>query len=350
MNEVIPESYRSFLKQIKERIASSQFKAAAAVNRELTKLYWEIGSAIHKKQEVEGWGAQVIERLAKDLQNTFPGVEGFSRSNVFRMKAFFSAYEKVAQAVRQFEVLPIFGIPWGHNILLLQKLKNNEERLWYAHKAIENGWSRSSLKDWIKAELYQRQGKAITNFTEKLPDPQSRLAQETLKDPYNFDFLVLTDGYKEKELEQGLIEHVQKFLIELGQGFAFLGRQYPITVEGDVHYIDLLFYHTKLHCYVVVELKAGSFDPRDAGQMNFYLSAVDAILRTSQDNPSIGLLLCKDKKGLKVEYALRDIHKPIGVASYETKIIESLPDDLKSSLPSVEELEQELIGDDSTQA
>ena len=217
-----------------------------------------------------------------------------------------------------------------------------KSRLWYAEQTIENGWSRSSLEDWIKADLYKKQGKAVTNFTEKLPHPQSRLAQETLKDPYNFDFLTLTDGYKELELEQGLIEHIQKLLIELGQGFAFLGRQYPITVEGDVHYIDLLFYHVKLHCYVVVELKAASFDPRDAGQMNFYLSAVDAMLKSSKDNASIGLLLCKGKKGLKVEYALQDIRKPIGVASYEVTILEKLPKELKGSLPTVQEIEAEL--------
>ena len=196
--------------------------------------------------------------------------------------------------------------------------------------------------DWIKTDLYKRKGKAITNFKEKMPPNQSMLAEETLKDPYNFDFLTLANNFREKELEQGLIDHIQKVLIELGQGFAFLGRQYPITVEGDVHYIDLLFYHTKLHCYVVVELKAGSFDPRDAGQMNFYLNAVDDMIKSDQDNPSIGLLLCKDKKGLKVEYALKGIHKPIGIASYEVTLLEKLPKDLKGSLPTIKEIEAEL--------
>lgn len=252
--------------------------------------------------------------------------------------------KKFAESYRDFEIVQqlVALIPWGHTIWLLDKVKYQEQRLWYTQQAIQNGWSRSSLEDWIKADLYKKQGKAITNFVEKLPQPESRLAQETLKDPYNFDFLALTDGYREQELEQGLIDHLQKFLIELGQGFAFLGRQYPITVDGDVHYIDLLFYHTKLHCYVVVELKAGSFDPRDAGQMNFYLSAVDAILKTPQDNSSIGLLLCKDKKGLKVEYALQSIRKPIGVASYEVRILEKLPKELKGSLPTIEEIEAEL--------
>jgi predicted nuclease of restriction endonuclease-like (RecB) superfamily len=299
-------------------------------------------SEIAEKQEAGGWGTNIVEKLAKDLQNSFPGIEGFSRRNIFRMRSFYLSYQKVPQLVAQIEDLPIFRIPWGHNALLLEKVKNPKERLWYAQQTIQNGWSRSSLEDWIKADLYKKKGKAVTNFTEKLPDPQSRLAQETLKDPYNFDFLSLTDGYKELELEQGLIDHIQKFLIELGQGFAFLGSQYPITVDGDVHYIDLLFYHVKLHCYVVVELKAGSSDPRDAGQMNFYLSAVDAMLKSPQDNPSIGLLLCKDKKGLKVEYALQGIRKPIGVASYEVTIVEKLPKELKGSLPTVQEIEAEL--------
>ena len=339
-NTILTKSYTSLLREIKERVKSSQIKAAVAVNRELIKLYWEIGQSIQVKQEKEGWGSQVIEFLAKDLQNSSPGIQGFSRTNLFRMKAFYKAYEKVPQAVGQLDSLPIFTISWGHNILLIEKVDSTKARLWYANKTTEQGWSRRSLEDVIQSDLYSRQGKAITNFSDKLPSLQSNLANETLKDPYNFDFLSLTDGFLEQELEHELVKHVEKFLVELGQGFAFMGRQYPISIGGDTYYLDLLFYHTKLHCYVVVELKANSFDPRDAGQMNFYLSAVDDMLRSPQDNPSIGLLLCKDKKGIKVEYALRDVHKPIGVAEYETKIIESLPENLKGSLPTIEELEQ----------
>ena len=337
--------YKDFFKDIKEKVRTAQLQAAVAVNKELLYLYWEIGHSIQTKHEKEGWGTQVIERLSTDLKKAFPGIQGFSRTNLFRMKAFYSSYKKIPQAVGQLKNLSIFAIPWGHNILIFEKVKSTESRLWYANKAIEQGWSRSSLEDNIKIDLYGRQGKAVTNFKEKLPSPQSRLAQETLKDPYNFDFLALTDGFREQELEQNLIEHVERFLVELGQGFAFMGRQYPITIEGDTSYLDLLFYHAKLHCYVVVELKAGSFHPRDVGQMNFYLSAVDDLFRSLKDNPSIGLLLCKDKKGIKVEYALRDICKPIGVAEYETKILESFPEKWEKSLPTIEELEQELEQD-----
>ncbi len=338
----LTHSYKNLLKEVKERIKSSQLKAVVSVNRKLLNLYWEIGKSIQEKQEKEGWGSQVIEFLSKDLRNSFPGIQGFSRTNLFRMRAFYEAYKKVPQPVGQFRNLPIFTIPWGHNILIIEKLVSLEERVWYVNKTFEEGWSRKCLEDCIQSGLYSRQGKAITNFSGKLPPPQSTLAQETLKDPYNFDFLALTQGYKEKELERGLIEHIEKFLMELGQGFAFMGRQYPITVDNETYFLDLLFYHAKLHCYVVVELKAGAFDPRDAGQMNFYLSAVDDLFRSSQDNPTIGLLLCKDKKGLKVEYALRDIHKPLGVAEYEAKIIDSLPDNLKGSLPTIQEIEDNL--------
>lgn len=343
--ETLTISYRELLKEIKGKVTSSQLKASVTVNQELIKLYWEIGRSIQQRQDKEGWGSRVIQYLAKDLQSSFTGIQGFSRTNLFRMKAFYLAYRKVPQAVGQLEKLPIFTIPWGHNILIIEKVESIETRLWYAKETLEKGWSRSSLEDCIKSNLYSRKGKAITNFAKKLPSPQSKLAIETLKDPYNFDFLCLTDGYREKELEQGLVKHVEKFLIELGQGFAFMGRQYPIQVDEDTYYLDLLFYHVKLHCYVVVELKAGAFDPRDTGQMNFYLSAVDDTLRSTQDNPSVGLLLCKNKKGLKVEYALRDLNKPIGIAEYEVKILDSLPEDLKGSLPTIEEIEKKLEQD-----
>ena len=334
--------YSKFIKSLKAKIRSAQIKAAVVVNSELVKLYWEIGKEIVKKQEQEGWGSKALEKVAKDLQNEFPGIEGFSRSNIFRMKAFFIAYKKVAQDVRQLESLPIFDIPWGHNILLVQKLKNNDERLWYASKTIEHGWSRSMLTIWIENDLYRREGNAITNFKTALPAPQSDLAEQTIKDPYIFNFLTLHKDHLENELEAGLVKHIQKFLIELGQGFSFVGQQYLLKAGEKNLYIDLLFYHLKLRCYIVVELKAGEFDSRDAGQMSAYLSAVDDQLKHTDDKPTIGIILCKTKDNVFVEYVLRNFNRPIGVAEFEVKVVEKLPKELKSSLPTVEEIEAEL--------
>ncbi len=341
--DLLPQKeYADTLAGLKKQIQESQLRAITSVNKELVRLYWTIGKTIVERQKGGGWGSSFIEKLAKDLQNSFPGVEGFSRANVFRMKAFFLAYEKVAQAARQFDSLPILCIPWGHNILLLQKIKNDNERLWYASKAIEHGWSRSMLEIWIKSDLYNREGKAITNFQKTLPASQSDLAQQVLKDPYNFDFLTLQEDHLEKDLEDGLVGHIQKFLLELGQGFAFLGRQFPITVDGDTSYIDLLFYHTKLRAYIVVELKARAFKPEDTGQLNYYLSAVDDMLKHPTDTPTIGILLCKTRSKVKAEYAFRHIGRPIGIAEYETMLTKALPKDMKSNLPTIQEIEQEL--------
>lgn len=233
-------------------------------------------------------------------------------------------------------------IPWGHNLILIQRLNTKEERLWYVKKIIENGWSRNTLSIWIDSDLYRRQGKAITNFSNTLPTPQSDLASQTLKDPYLFNFLSLTENYEERELEKGLTDHIQKFLVELGKGFAFVGKQYELKIENTIYYLDLLFYHLELNCFCVIELKGAAFKPEYAGKINFYLSAVDDLIKRPHDNPSIGILLCKDKNKTEVEYALRDIKKPIGVASYETEIVKSLPENLKSSLPTVEEIEAEI--------
>jgi predicted nuclease of restriction endonuclease-like (RecB) superfamily len=274
---MIPKDYAEFLKQIKTKIKKSQIKAALAVNSELIQLYWDIGKDITEKLEKESWKSQVIERLCRDIQNDFPGIEGFSRTNVFRMKSFYQAYSRIPQAVGFLSDLPIIRIPWGHNILLIERVKNVQERLWYANQVIEEGLSRSALEDSIMSKTYKRQGKALTNFSNKLPAPQSELAQETLKNPYCFDFLRLTKGYKEKELEQGLIDEIQKFILALGKGFAFIGRQYAIEIAGDTCYLDLLFYHTTLHCYCIIELKTTAFQPEFAGKMNYYISAVDRI-------------------------------------------------------------------------
>jgi predicted nuclease of restriction endonuclease-like (RecB) superfamily len=332
----IPTGYPALLTELKEKIRNAQTKAAIAVNQELINLYWEIGSSVLKRQEKEGWGGKTTEKLAKDLKSSFPDMKGFSLRNIQYMVRFAREYPDIS-IVQQL----VAQIPWGHNVVLLEKLKDSDSRAWYAQKTIENGWSRSVLLHWIEGNLYKRQGKSLTNFKQTLPAPQSDLARQTLKDPYCFDFLTLREEFDEKELEDGLIEHIQKFLIELGAGFAFVGRQHKLTVGSKDFFLDLLFYHLKLRCFVVVELKAKEFSPRDAGQMNFYLSAVDDLMREQGDGPTIGLLLCKTKDKVMAEYALRDINKPIGISEYETKIVESLPDDLKGSLPSIEELELE---------
>jgi predicted nuclease of restriction endonuclease-like (RecB) superfamily len=339
---VSTKEYAQTWLDIKKQIQQAQIKATLSANKELIKLYWQIGKTITEKQEVSGWGSNVVERLANDLQKEFPGLGGFSRANIFNMRAFYVAYEKVQQVARQFDELPFFHIPWWHNVVLLSKLKNNEERLWYAQKAIEHGWSRTILEMQIESSLHRRQGKAVTNFSKTLPAPNSDIAKQSLKDPYLFDFLTLRDDYVEHELEQGLIDHVQQFLLELGQGFAFVGRQKHIEVGETDFYIDLLFYHLQLRCYLVVELKSTAFKPEYTGQLNFYLSAVDDLLRAPDDKPTIGLLLCKTKNNVVAEYSLRDINKPIGIAGYETKIVKNLPKNLKSSLPTIKEIEAEL--------
>lgn len=339
---VAPKEYAQVLGDIKKQVQTAQIKAALAANKELIKLYWSIGKIIAEKQEISGWGSSVIERLAKDIQNSFPGLGGFSRANIFNMRAFYLAYEKVQQAVGQLDELPIFHIPWGHNVVLITKLKTIEQRIWYAQKAIEHGWSRNILEMQIASKLHNRSGKAITNFSKTLPSPHSDMAQQSLKDPYVFDFLTLRNDYVEHEVEQGLIDNIQKLLLELGKGFSFVGRQYHLEIGGDDFYIDLLFYHMKLRCFVVVELKSTAFKPEYAGQLNFYLSAVDDLLRHPDDKPTIGLLLCKTKNNVVAEYALRNFNSPIGVAEYETKLVEKLPKEFKSSLPTIEEIESEL--------
>lgn len=333
----ISKEYKFLLKEIKEKILSSQTKAALAVNRELLILYWEIGSKILQKQDYNGWGSKTVETLAKDLRSAFPDMKGFSLTNVKYMVQFAKAYPDFTIGQQ-----PVGQIPWGHNILLLQRLTSIEERFWYANKTIEHGWSRNVLWHWLDSDLYKREGRSITNFKNTLPSPESDLAHQTLKDPYCFDFLTLKDKHDEHELESGLLDHIQKFLLELGAGFSFIGRQVLLRIGDHDFYIDLLFYHYKLRCFVVIELKATDFKPEFAGKMNFYLTAVDDLMKHSDDKPSIGLLLCKTKNKVVAEYALRDINKPIGISQYETAILDSLPTELKGSLPSIQEIEQEL--------
>lgn len=340
----IPLGFAEVFQELKKKIQEARLSAAVAVNQRLIKLYWEMGKTIFEIQQTQKWGSRDVESLGNELQKAFPGISGFSRSNLFKMRAFYLSYEKVSQTVKQFEELPIAQVPWGHNVILVTKIKDTEERLWYAHMTIEEGWTREALEDAIGSKYFRRHGKAITNFKDRLPEPESHLAQEILKDPYQFDFLELRNGYKERELEQGLIDHIQQFLIELGQGFAFVARQYHLEVDGDDYYIDLLFYHLQLRCYCVIEIKTTSFKPEYAGKMNFYLSAVDDFVKSDEDNPSIGLILCKTKKQFTAEYALRDIHKPMGVSQYEGIITKSLPKRFQQSLPSIQEIEAELSG------
>ncbi len=334
-NLTFPKDYENFLQSLKSRIATAQVRAALAVNRELVLLYWQIGCDILERQEKQGWGAKVVDQLSKDLCSAFPKMKSFSARNLKYMRALAETYANggfVQQAVAQ--------IPWGHNVRILDKAKTPEEREFYIRQTIENGWSRNVLVWQIESKLFERQGKAVTNFELTLPKPQSDLATQLLKDPYNFDFLTLHDEAVERDLENALIADIRKFLLELGVGFAFVGSQYHLEIGGQDFYIDLLFYHLKLRCFVVIDLKTGEFKPEFAGKMNFYLSAVDDLLKHEKDEPSIGLILCKSKNKLIAEYALRDLKKPIGVS--EMQILRALPENLKGSLPTIEELEKGL--------
>ncbi len=327
----VPADYDEFLQGLKARIRTAQVKAALAVNRDLVLLYWGIGRDILARQQAQGWGAKVVERLSRDLRAAFPEMKGFSPRSLKYMRAFAETWPDesfVQQAAAQ--------IPWFHNCTILDKVSDPIQREWYIRQTTENGWSRNVLVHQIETRLYERQGKALSNFERTLPAPQSDLARQ-LKDPYNFDFLTLGDDAHERDLEQGLLTHVRQFLLELGAGFAFVGSQYHLDVGGDDFYIDLLFYHLRLRCYVVVDLEMGKFIPGDAGQMNFYLSAVDDRLRHPDDQPTIGLLLCRSKNETTVEYTLRDMHKPFGVAEFRTQDL--LPDALRGTLPTIEELE-----------
>ena len=325
------ENYASFLRQLKQRIQTAQLRAALSVNHELVLLYWRIGTDILTKQESEGWGAKIITRLAQDLRKEFSDMKGFSTRNLKYMRAFAQAYpdEQIVQEV-------LAQIPWYQNIALLEKLKVTQQRLWYAQKTIENGWSRNVLVIQIESGLYERQGSAITNFKRTLPDQQSDLAQSLLKSEYNLEFLELQEKAQERDLENALVEHIKDFLLELGVGFAFMGSQYPIEVSGKEFRLDLLFYHTQLRCYIIIDLKMGEFEPEYSGKMNFYVAAVDDLLRHGDDQPTIGIVLCKSKDKTIAEYALRNVNTPIAVSTHK------LPQKLQESLPSIEQLEMEM--------
>lgn len=336
----IDKTYVEFLSELKSKISQSRYRAVRAVNQELILLYWEIGNSILEKQEIEGWGTKIIDRLAQDLSTLFPEMKGFSVRNIKYMRLFAETWSDksiVQQVVAQ--------LPWGHNVRLLDKINNNNDRLWYIRQSIENGWSRDVLIHQIESDLKNRiQGDhKVHNFDLTVSKEKIDLALNALKDPYIFDFLSLGENAHEREIEKALINHVQKFLLELGAGFAFVGRQYHLDVGDTDFYIDLLFYHTKLHCYVVIELKATEFKPEYTGKLNFYLSVVNDRIKTPEDHPTIGILLCKTKDKVVAEYALKDISKPMGITEY--KLGDAIPEKIQTALPTIEELELELRKD-----
>lgn len=337
----LPMDYPSTLADLKQRIASERLRITLSANAAMILLYWDIGQTILTRQDQQGWGAKIIDRLSEDLKEAFPEMNGFSPRNLKYMRTFAEQWpdrEIVQRTAAQ--------IPWRSNQLLLDKLNHQQTRCWYAQKTAENGWSRDILALQIESRLHERQGKALNNFALTLPPSDSDMVAQVFKDPYLFDFLGTVDTRKEREVEQALIDHVQKFLLELGAGFAFVGRQVLLEVGDRDFRLDLLFYHLKLRCYVVIELKAVPFDPGYTGTLNLYLSAVDDLLRHPDDKPTIGLLLCKSKDDLVVEYALDGYRRPMGVSQWESRLTQSLPDDLKGSLPTIEEIEKELQGGD----
>lgn len=333
----MPDSYLGFIKEIRERIVKTRLETVVAANSAMILLYWEIGNAILQRQKNEGWGAKVIDRMSYDLKTAFSDMQGFSPRNLKYMRKFAEAWPDLEIVQRSVAL-----IPWRSNITLLDKLTDPALRLWYAQKTIENGFGKDMLVFQIESQLHKRQGAALQNFDLSLPPSQSDMANQIFKDPYVFDFLGTADPRKEAELEQKLIDHIQKFLLELGQGFSFVGRQVHLELGGDDFYLDLLFYHLKLRCFIVVELKAGKFDAGYVSKLNMYLNVVNDTLRHPDDKPSIGLLLVKNKNKLVVEYALNGYTNPIGVANWESEIAKSLPDKIKASLPTIEEIENEL--------
>jgi predicted nuclease of restriction endonuclease-like (RecB) superfamily len=333
----LPSGYAETLREIKRRIGEERLRVVMSANSAMVLLYWDIGRMILERQRTEGWGAKVIDRLGWDLSQSYPDMRGLSPRNLKYMRAFAAAWPD-----RTIVQEPLAQIPWSHQIALLEKLSSDAERLWYARQSAKFGWSHNVLALQIEHRAHQRHARAITNFKATLPPADSDMAAQVFKDPYLFDFLGTADPRREREVEQALVDHIQRFLLELGSGFAFVGRQVHLEFTSHDYYLDLLFYHLKLRCYVVIELKAVPFEPGFVGKMNMYLSAVDDLLRHPDDKPTIGLLLCRSKDKIVVEYALRDLRKPIGVAEWETKIVDHLPENLRGSLPTVEEIEAEL--------
>lgn len=337
---LVPDWYPEFLAAVSDRVSAGRRRAVAAANTELVATYWSVGREILARQDAEGWGARVVDRLSADLRERFPDAKGFSARNLKYMRAFAAAWPD--GAIVQGALAPL---PWYHHVALLDKLDSTDLRQWYAQAAIEQGWSRDVLVHHIEGRLHLRAGRAVTNFANTLPLADSDLAQQSTRDPYLFDFVGNADIRRERDLEHALTVHVEKFLLELGQGFAFVGRQVHLEIGDADFYLDLLFYHLRLRCYVVIELKVGDFEPGYIGQLGTYMAAIDDTFRHGDDKPTIGLLLCKTKNNVVAEYALRGYTMPIGVAEWKTAITESLPAELESGLPSIEQLEAELAED-----
>lgn len=338
MNKLfIDTEYQAFLADIKQRYQSAQLKAAYAVNREMIQFYWQLGKQILEKQAQVAWGGKFLEQLSHDLRADFPGTKGFSVSNLERMRKFASLYPEEISAQ------PVRELPWGHIVVLIEQVKDPVMREWYANNTLENGISRSVLLMQIEQDLYARQGKhahKVTNFPTRLPSPQSDLALQLFKDPYDFRFLPVTEEAAEQEIEQAMVKHLSKLFLELGTGFAYMGNQYKLAIDGHDFFLDMLFYHTRLHCYFVCELKATELKPEHVGKLNFYLAAVDDLLKSPNDNPSIGLLLCQKKSKVIAEYALKRTGGPIGIAEYQ--LMQKLPKELQDELPTTEVLAHEL--------
>ncbi|MCD4681302.1 MAG: PDDEXK nuclease domain-containing protein [Bacteroidales bacterium] len=330
------QKYKFWIENLKSKIHSARTKLALTINSQLLELYWEIGEEIVERQENTNWGSKFIEQTAIELKNEFPEIRGFSRRNLYAIRQWYKFYSKKYQFVPQ----SVAQIPWGHNRLIISKIKNVEEAEFYCDLIIKNSWDRDTLEIQITNDLFSKTGKAVNNFSDTLPAPQSKLVAETLKDPYNFDFLGLQDYALEQAIEGELVNNITQFLLELGKGFAFLGRQFKMEISETDYFIDLLFYHLELRCYIVIELKAGKFKPEYAGKLNFYLSSVDSQLKKPEDNKSIGILLCKSKDRIVAEYTLRDINKPMGISEY--RLNDSIPDNIKANLPSIEQLENKL--------
>lgn len=331
-------NYKTFIQALKQKVTTTRLRAMLSVNAHQVQLYWDIGQDILERQLQMDWGSKFIEQLAKDMSSSFPDMKGFSRSNMHNMKQFAQAYpngEFVQQSVGQ--------LPWGHIIALIQKVKDDKVRQWYATQALEEGWARDALIRQIKRGLYEQQGPTslkTTNFKQRLPAPASDLAQALIKEPYDFGFLPLQSGAKEREIEQGLLEQVKRFLLELGGAFAFVGSQYHLEVGGDDFYIDLLFFNIKLNAYCVVELKTGKFKPEYAGKLNFYISVVDDCVKEPHHAPTIGLLLCEQKNRVVAEYSLHKMENPMGISEYQ--LSKTVPEQLQSMLPSTELIEDRL--------
>lgn len=347
INNIIPsnfsDEYRSWFVGLKQQIRQSQIKASIKVNTELLKLYWRMGKEISEKRMDSKWGTGFFDKLSQDLKREFPDMSGFSATNIKYMKRFYMFYNQYdiirQQLVDELES-NIFKIPWGHSIYIISKCRTIDEALFYVNQTIDNGWSRAILEHNIDSDLYKRKRNAISNFSNVLPDIQSDLANQILKDPYNFDFLTITNDYNEKELEKALTDNITNFLLELGKGFAYVGKQIQLEVGGKMFFTDLLFYHLELRCFVVIELKNRDFDPSFLGQLNFYVSAVNHIMKKETDSPTIGLLICKTKNNVVAQYALETTNLPIGISEYELNRL--MPENFKSSLPTIEEIENQL--------